>query len=88
MKVTTLLSTIALAVVAGVFTAQADIVTDWNTAVLNSIRAGRTPPPAASRNMAILHGSMYDAVNGVNQDAQSYLVKPLKKKDNFRKKKH
>ena len=80
MKTKTLLSTILLAAVAGVFTAEADIVTDWNTAVLNSIRAGRTPPPAASRNMAILHASIYDAVNGVAQDSQPYLVKPLKKK--------
>ena len=81
MKTTTLLATILLATVTGVFTAEADIVTDWNTAVLNSIRAGRTPPPAASRNMAILHVSIYDAVNGVAQDSQPYFVKPLKKKD-------
>ena len=81
MKTKTLLSTILLAAVAGVFTAEADIVTDWNTAVLNSIRAGHTPPPAASRNMAILHASIYDAVNGVSQNGQPYLVKPLKKKD-------
>lgn len=81
MKTKTLLSTILLAAVAGVFTAEADIVTDWNTAVLNSIRAGRTPPPSASRNMAILHASIYDAVNGVSQEAEPYLVKKLKKKD-------
>jgi membrane-associated phospholipid phosphatase len=81
MKTKTLLNTILLAGAAGVFTAEADIVTDWNTAILNSIRAGRTPPPMASRNMAILHASIYDAVNGVSQDGKHYLVKPLKKKD-------
>ena len=71
MKTKTLLSTLLLAAVAGVFTAEADIVTDWNTAVLNSIRAGHTPPPAASRNMAILHASIYDAVNGAGGNAGS-----------------
>jgi len=81
MKTKTLLSTILLAAVAGVFTAEADIVTDWNTAVLNSIRAGRTPPPMASRNMAILHASIFDAVNGVSPGAHHYLVKPLHKSD-------
>ncbi len=43
----------------------ADVVTDWNTAALNAIRARNTPPPAASRNLAILHTSIYDAVNGI-----------------------
>ncbi|HEV8713102.1 MAG TPA: vanadium-dependent haloperoxidase [Candidatus Binatia bacterium] len=52
----------------------ADGVTDWNTAALNAIRALNTPPPAASRNLAILHASIYDAVNGVLRTHTPYLV--------------
>src|SRR5882724_1487041 len=48
-------------------TAHSDVVTDWNTAALNAIRAGRTPPPIASRALAILHASIYDAVNGIDR---------------------
>jgi hypothetical protein len=33
----------------------ADVVTDWNDAALNAIRAAKTPPPVASRALAILH---------------------------------
>jgi hypothetical protein len=45
--------------------AGSDVVTDWNTAALNAIRVGRTTPPGASRALAILHASIYDAVNGI-----------------------
>jgi hypothetical protein len=37
--------------------AQADVVMQWNTAALDAIRAGNTPPPIASRSLAILHVS-------------------------------
>src|SRR5918993_2730505 len=55
-------------------TAFADVVTDWNTAALNTIRAGRTPPPIASRALAILHAAMYDAVNGISRTHETYHV--------------
>ena len=54
--------------------AHADVVTDWNTAALESIRAERTPPPIASRVLAILHASMYDAVNGISRINEPYFV--------------
>jgi membrane-associated phospholipid phosphatase len=54
--------------------AQADVVTDWNNAALDAIRAGRTSPPIASRNLAILHVSIYDAVNGIARTHELYLV--------------
>ncbi len=54
--------------------ANADVVTDWNNAALDAIRAGRTAPPIASRNLAILHASIYDAVNGIDRTHESYLV--------------
>jgi len=54
------------------FAANGDVVTDWNTAALNAIRAGRTPPPTASRALAILHAAIYDAVNGISRTHEAY----------------
>jgi hypothetical protein len=53
---------------------RADVVTDWNNAALDAIRAGRTAPPMASRSLAILHVSIYDAVNGIARTHEHYLV--------------
>src|SRR5688572_33188623 len=53
----------------------ADVVTDWNAAALEAIRAARTPPPVASRTLAILHVSIYDAVNGISRTHREYLVR-------------
>ena len=53
---------------------QADVVTDWNNAALDAIRAGRTAPPIASRSLAILHAAIYDAVNGIARTHEPYLV--------------
>src|SRR5205823_4939277 len=54
--------------------ANADVVTDWNNAALDAIRAGNTSPPIASRALAILHASIYDAVNGIARTHERYLV--------------
>ncbi len=54
--------------------ANADVVTDWNNAALDAIRAGNTSPPIASRSLAILHASIYDAVNGITRSHEQYLV--------------
>src|SRR6266496_40203 len=54
--------------------AHADVVTDWNNAALNAIRAGITAPPIASRSLAILHTSIYDAINGIARMYEPYLV--------------
>jgi membrane-associated phospholipid phosphatase len=54
--------------------AQADVVTEWNNAALDAIRNGHTPPPIASRSLAILHVSIYDAVNGIDRTHEPYLV--------------
>jgi PAP2 superfamily len=52
----------------------ADVVIDWNNAALDAIRAGNTTPPIASRSLAILHVSIYDAVNGIARTHEPYLV--------------
>ncbi len=53
---------------------RADVVTDWNNAALDAIRADSTAPPIASRSLAILHASIYDAVNGIARTYEPYLV--------------
>ena len=52
----------------------ADVVTDWNNATLDAIRADRTAPPIASRSLAIAHVAIYDAVNGIARTHEVYLV--------------
>lgn len=52
----------------------ADVITDWNSAALDAIRAGRTTPPVAARALAILHVAIYDAVNGITQSHEPYFV--------------
>jgi membrane-associated phospholipid phosphatase len=57
-----------------VLPAAADVVTDWNDTALDAIRLHNTPPPAAARNLAILHVAVYDAVNGILRTHEPYLV--------------
>lgn len=42
-----------------------EVVFSMNDALLDAIRASATPPPAASRHMAMLNTAMFDAVNGI-----------------------
>lgn len=65
---------LALALAVGA-TAQ-DPVRDWNASALDAIRANNTPPPAASRQLAMLHAAIFDAVNGIHPRYQQYLVAP------------
>jgi hypothetical protein len=45
--------------------ARADVVSDWNEELLNAVRTDKTPPPRASRAMAIVHVSIFDALVGI-----------------------
>jgi len=45
----------------------ADPIQTWNEAALQSIRAEKTPPPIAARQLAILHIAMFDAANSVQR---------------------
>jgi hypothetical protein len=65
----------AIVALVAVTPACGDVVTDWNIAVIDVIRAANSAPPAAARTLAILHASMYDAVNGVSRTHQPYFVK-------------
>src|SRR3954470_3491938 len=50
----------------------ADAVLEWNSILLNSIRAAKTPPPYAARNMAIVQIAVFDAVNAIDGGYQGY----------------
>jgi membrane-associated phospholipid phosphatase len=49
-----------------------DIVLRWNQVALDLIRAERTPPPAAARNLALVHIAIYDAVTAIYQTHRPY----------------
>ncbi|MGB3266250.1 MAG: chemotaxis protein CheB [Microcoleus sp.] len=49
-------------------------VRDWNGVILNAVRTANTPPPAASRNMAIMHAAIYDSVNSIGKKYSPYRV--------------
>jgi hypothetical protein len=70
------IATINLASAIGLPT-QADVVTDWNNAALDAILAGNTALPIASRSLAILHASIYDAVNGIARTYEPYLMQSV-----------
>ena len=52
---------------------RADEVLRWNNLLLDSVRAELTPPPIASRKMAITHIAIYDAVNSIVQNHEPYI---------------
>lgn len=51
-----------------------DVVVEWNAAHLRAIALAQTPPPYAARNMAIVQASVFDAINGIEQRYEPYLV--------------
>src|SRR5262245_44155777 len=51
-----------------------DMVLRWNEAALDAIRAERTPPPMAARNLAIMHLAVFDAVNAIGRQYRPYAV--------------
>jgi len=53
--------------------AYADEVLHWNNVLLDAVRTTSTPPPKASRAMAMVHTAIYDAVNCIDQDHEAYL---------------
>jgi hypothetical protein len=57
--------------------ARADEVLKWNEILLNAVRQDNTPPPLASRNMAIVHAAVYEAVNAIVGTHKEYRVRIL-----------
>jgi membrane-associated phospholipid phosphatase len=44
-----------------------DPVLEWNRLFLKAIQTETTPPPLASRNLAILHIAIFDAINSIDR---------------------
>ena len=66
MKTQPILQTLVFSVALSIASrATSDVVTDWNSAALEAISDNSTSPAVASRALAILHASIYDAVNGM-----------------------
>src|SRR5712671_2343924 len=49
-----------------------DLVAEWNSAMLDAIRAQTSPPCLAARNLAIMHAAIYDAINTIDRTHESY----------------
>src|SRR5688500_10584284 len=54
--------------------AMPDPVVAWNTLMLDAIRNESTAPPLASRNLAILHAAVHDALNAIRPTYEIYFV--------------
>ncbi len=52
-----------------------DVVLAWNEATLLAIKTENTPPPQATRNLAMVHGAVYDAINSILRTHTPYLVR-------------
>jgi hypothetical protein len=51
-----------------------DMVLDWNATTLKTTAAAPFNPPVESRNVAIVHAAMFDAVNSIVGEFQPYAV--------------
>jgi PAP2 superfamily len=57
----------ALLAVAVCGSARADVVTEWNQLAQRALLTANTSPIASSRVLAIVHASVFDAVNGIER---------------------
>ena len=55
--------------------ARADVVVDWNVLALKTTAAAPFNPPLETRNLAIVHAAMFDAVNSIVGDFHPYAVR-------------
>jgi PAP2 superfamily/Dockerin type I domain len=59
-----------------------DVITQWNSAVLEVVREStnvlstgilvKPPPPVVAKQLAMIHGAMFDAVNAIRPDYAGY----------------
>jgi hypothetical protein len=67
---------VVVAALSGSAVARADVVTDWNRAMIAGFEAAKTTPPPGNRIGAIVQASVYDAVNGIERRFTPYHVQP------------
>jgi hypothetical protein len=53
---------------------QADVVSDWNVTALRTTAAAPFNPPLESRNLAMVHAAIFDAVNAIGREFEPYAV--------------
>jgi hypothetical protein len=58
----------------GAAVVRADTVLDWNITALKTTTAAPFNPPVESRNLAIVHAAMFDAVNSIIGEFHPYAV--------------
>jgi len=56
---------------------RANVVLDWNAVMMAGIRAETTGPALSTRNLALLHLAIYDAVNSAAPTHQPYLYQEV-----------
>src|SRR5687767_2651298 len=52
----------------------ADLVLEWNEVAVEATRVARLSPNAQTRALAMVHGAVFDAVNGIERGYAPYLV--------------
>lgn len=52
--------------------ARADVVTDWNWQILRAVDALQMESPYAARDMALLHTAMYNAIESITNQYQTF----------------
>lgn len=65
----------ALVCAANATTVKADLVTEWNTVYLDTVRAVGGPPCPLARAAAMMHVAMYDALQAIDQQYTPMIVK-------------
>ena len=55
-------------------TVRADVVTDWNQTAINASLAAGANGPTQSRNLALVHAAIFDAVNAIDRRHTVYAV--------------
>ena len=56
-------------------TASADVVLDWNVIALKTTAAAPFNPPLETRNMAIVHAAIFDAVNSITTESPAFIIR-------------
>jgi hypothetical protein len=51
-----------------------DPVLEWNRVAIEAIRSDASPPPLASRSLAMVHAAIYDVVNALDGDPGFYVT--------------
>ena len=55
--------------------ASADVVLDWNVIALKTTAAAPFNPPLETRNMAIVHAAIFDAVNSITSESPAFIIR-------------